>query len=99
MLIAVQVGEEVAARTEVHEMVRQGDNMVMQEVVGGLPVVGGADAVLEPGGYHVKLMNVPSQLEVGQTFPATFIVEKSGEVQVQVEVREASATGSMGGMN
>ena len=99
VLVAVQVGEDVAARTEVHEMVQQGNNMVMQELASGLPVIGGADAVLEPGGYHVMLLNVPTQLTVGQTFPATFVFQNAGEVQVQVEVREASATGSMGGMN
>ena len=60
VLTAVQVGEDIAARTEVHEMIQQGSNMVMQEVAGGLPVAGGGDAVLEPGGYHVMLMNVPS---------------------------------------
>lgn len=99
LLIAVRVGEEIAMRTEVHEMVRQGDNMVMQEVAGGLPVAGAAQTALQPGGYHVMLMSVPSQLTVGQTFSATFVFEKAGEVQVEVEVREASSTGAMGGMN
>ncbi|MGE3961962.1 MAG: copper chaperone PCu(A)C [Dehalococcoidia bacterium] len=94
VLTGVRVGEEIAARTEVHEMVQQGANMVMQEIEGGLAVASSETATLEPGGYHVMLMAVPNQLTVGQTFPATFIFEKAGEVEVQVEVREASATGS-----
>ena len=99
VLTAVQVGEDIAARTEVHEMVQQGSNMVMQQLEGGLPVANGEEATLEPGGYHVMVMNVANQLEVGQTFPATFIFEKAGEVQVQVEVRDAASTGnSMNGM-
>jgi len=94
VLTAVKVGEDIAAVAEVHEMIQQGDNMVMQQIEGGLPVAAGAEAALEPGGYHVMLMNVPSKLEVGQTFAATFVFEHAGEIEVQVEVREASATGS-----
>ena len=99
VLTGVQVGEDIAARTEVHEMIQQGSNMVMQQIEGGLQIANGDEATLEPGGYHVMVMNVASQLEVGQTFPATFVFEKAGEVQVQVEVRDAASTGgSMSGM-
>lgn len=96
VLIGARVGEDIAAVTEIHEMVKQGDNMVMQEVEGGLAIADAAMATLEPGGYHVMLLNVPDQLTPGQTFPATFIFENAGEVEVQVEVREASSMGAMG---
>lgn len=95
VLVGARVGEEIAARSEVHEMIQRGENMVMQEVAGGLAIANSEMATLEPGGYHVMLMSVPSQLTPGQTFPATFIFEKAGEVEVQVEVREASSMGSM----
>lgn len=96
VLSGVRVGEEIAARSEVHEMVQQGENIVMQEVEGGIAIAASEMAMLEPGGYHVMLMGVASQLTPGQTFPATFIFERAGEVDVQVEVREASSMGSMG---
>lgn len=93
-LVSVAVGEEIAQRVEVHEMVQQGDSMVMQMLEGGLPVPSLEMAMLEPGGYHVMLLDVQEQLQVGDTFPATFTFEHAGDVEVDVEVREASAMGS-----
>jgi len=98
-LIRVEVAGDVAARTEVHETVRVGDNMRMQELAGGLSVAAGGAATLEPGGLHVMLMEVASQLTPGQTFPAIFVFEHFGPVDVVVEVREmTSGAGGMGGM-
>lgn len=96
VLVGVGVSEEIALRAEVHEMIQQGENMVMQQVEGGLTIADSEVATLEPGGYHVMLTSVRSQLTPGQTFPAAFIFESAGELEVQVEVREASSMGSMG---
>lgn len=92
-LVRVEVPAEVAMAAEVHQMVQQGDNMMMQELEGGLDLPVNGHQHLEPGGFHVMVMGVAEQLQPGQTFPATFIFEHAGPVEVTVEVREASAMG------
>jgi len=99
VLVAVEVDQDIASGTEVHETVQVGDNMRMQEIPGGLPVAASATATLQPGGFHVMLMEVVSQLMPGQMLPVTFVFEHSGRVDVLVEVREMTAgTGSSGMM-
>jgi periplasmic copper chaperone A len=96
VLVAVLLPEGVAEATEIHEMVPAGANMMMQEIEGGLPVPAGETAVLEPGGYHVMLMGVIERLVAGEHFHATFVFEHAGELEVEIDIREAGAMG--GGM-
>lgn len=98
-LVSASVSEEIAERVELHEVVQEGDSMVMREIEGGIPVPASGVAMLEPGGLHVMLLNVQEQLQPGQTFTVTFTFEHAGDVELEVEVREASSMGggSMGG--
>ena len=92
-LVSVSIPSEVAERSEVHEMVQRGENMAMQEIAGGLPVPAGEGVMLEPGGYHVMVMGVAEQFDV------VFVFAEAGEMEVSVEVKEASAgAGGMSGM-
>ena len=45
-------------------------------------------AVLEPGGYHIMLLDISTPLELGETFDVTLTFENAGEQVVEVEVRE-----------
>jgi copper(I)-binding protein len=79
------------------EMGDMGDNMgddmdMAGEMMGmrpveSVPVPAGGRVTLEPGGYHIMLINV-EQLEPGQTIPITLTFEKAGTVEVEAEVRE-----------
>jgi copper(I)-binding protein len=53
--------------------------------VDGLPVAAGTDLVLEPGGAHLML-DVPSDLAVGDTYPITLLLESGNDVTVDVAV-------------
>ena len=98
-LVSVSIPSEVAERSEVHEMVQRGENMAMQEIAGGLPVPAGEGVMLEPGGYHVMVMGVAEQLNPGDQFDVVFVFAEAGEMEVSVEVKEASAgAGGMSGM-
>ncbi|MCK9495887.1 MAG: copper chaperone PCu(A)C [Dehalococcoidia bacterium] len=98
-LVAASVGD-VAAMAEIHEMVEEGENMVMREVEGGLPIPSGATTSLEPGGYHVMVMDVAQQLNAGDAFDAVLTFEHAGDIEVRVEVRPVTegAGGMSGGM-
>lgn len=59
--------------------------MVKQETV---LVLGGEKVSFEPGGLHVMLVGLNSDLAVGDTIEVTFTFEKAGEITLQVPVEE-----------
>jgi len=60
-------------------------SMVHQESV---PVLEKQKVNFEPGGLHVMLMSLKSDLEPGQMLPVTLQFEKAGEIQITAAVRE-----------
>lgn len=90
-LVAASVPTDVAAVTEVHETVTDGETgggmMTMREVDSvGIPAEG--TVTLEPGGYHVMLMGLAEPLVPGDSFEVTLTFEVAGEQTVTAEVRE-----------
>lgn len=77
----------VAEVVEIHETVIENDIMKMQMLGEGLEVPAGGEVQLEPGGYHVMLIGMKQNLEVGQTFGIDLQFEKSGTIRVEPEVR------------
>lgn len=85
----------VAQRVEVHEMSMDGDVMRMREVK-SIDLPKGKTVSLEPGGFHLMLMNLKKPIAAGDVVPLTLVVESGGKKQT-VEVKaEARAMG--GGM-
>ncbi len=62
--------------------------MTMREV-DSIAIPAGETVALEPGGYHVMLMELAAPLEAGATFELTLDFEKAGEQVVEVTVRDA----------
>lgn len=98
-IIGVSVDASVAGRAELHETVmadmdneggegdEMGGEMSMQQVA-SIPVPADGSVSLEPGGYHVMLLDLAAPLDVGDTFDLTLTFETAGEQTVTVEVRE-----------
>lgn len=83
---------DAAGLVELHETVADGGQMLMREVEGGFAVPEGADFVLEPGGNHIMLMEMPTALLAGEQFEITLDFESdTGDdisVTVTVDVRD-----------
>ena len=98
-------GKLVAARSpaagvaEVHEMAMQGNTMLMRRVP-ALELPAGKTVALEPGGYHVMLMQLTRELAPGDAVPVTLVIETAGgrreEVTVDATVRALGAGGAGG---
>jgi len=103
-LVGVSVDPSIAGVVEIHETapvdVDTDDTsddsaedegmpgaMMMQEV-GEIILPGGETVSLQPGGYHIMLLDIAGPLEVGQKFDITLTFENSGEQVVEVEVLE-----------
>lgn len=91
----VGVSSPAVARVEVHEMKMDGDVMRMREV-GAIDLPKGKTVALEPGGFHLMLMNPNKPIAAGDVVPLTLVVESGGKRQT-VEVK-AEARGMGGGM-
>ena len=93
-LVAAQVDPGVAAGAEVHETTMDPDSgeMGMGEV-DAIELLAGERVALEPGGYHVMLLDLADPLEVGATIEVTLTFAEAGEVAVAAEVRDNSMHG------
>lgn len=75
----------VVPRVEVHEMNMDGGVMRMREVK-SIDLPKGKTVSLEPGGYHIMLMNLKKPIAAGDVIPLTLVVESGGKRQT-VEVK------------
>ncbi|CAG2140004.1 hypothetical protein D3C87_1505790 [compost metagenome] len=88
----VGVSSPVAA-AELHEMKMENNVMRMRQLPSlDLPQM--QDVELKPGGYHIMLMGLKSQLKAGDTVPLTLKIEQNGKIveqQVKAQVRDLTA--------
>ena len=87
-LVRAQAPTDIAAMTEIHETTMNDEGAMMMGEVPAIDVPAGTTVMLEPGGYHIMLMNLAAPLESGQEFDVVLTFETAGEVTVPVEVRE-----------
>lgn len=88
----VGVSSSAVPRVEVHEMKMDGDVMRMREVK-AVDLPKGRTVSLEPGGFHIMLMNLKKPIMAGDSIPLTLTIESGGKQQT-VEVKaEARAMG------
>ena len=81
----VAVDTAAADSAELHESALDGGVMSMRPV-DGIPVPAGGRVLLEPGGFHVMLLNARPDLAVGDTVTLTLTFDGSGEQTVEAEV-------------
>jgi len=87
----------VVPRVEVHEMKMDGDMMRMREVK-AIDLPKGKKVALQPGGFHIMLMNLPKPIAAGDIIPLTLVVESGGKqqtVEVKAEARAPMGSGAM----
>ena len=93
----VAAASPVAKIVEIHEMKMEGGMMKMN-AVDRLALPAGKAVDLEPGGYHVMLMDLVKPLKDGDTVPLQLTVEdKAGKkqtVEVKAVVRPLATSGT-----
>jgi copper(I)-binding protein len=82
----VEASSPVAGTVEVHEMKRDGDVMRMRSI-SSLELPAGRAVKLQPGGYHVMLMDLKQTLNAGDTIPLTLVFETADRKRETVEVK------------
>ena len=77
----------VARVVEIHETTMEGDVMAMRPVE-AIEIPAGGEVSLEPGGYHIMLIDLQQPLAAGDSVELTLIFEQAGRITVTAEVRE-----------
>jgi copper(I)-binding protein len=82
---------------QIHETTTADDGTMGMQEIGSLDLPADAQLVLEPGGYHLMLVEA-DRLEVGSTVEVTLTWQQAGTQTIEAEIVEASETmGDMGG--
>jgi hypothetical protein len=82
---------DVADEIQIHETVTSAEGTMSMRSIPRLELPAGGQLVLEPGGYHLMLLQV-DELEVGDTISVTLTWEVAGEMTVEAEVVDPSDT-------
>ena len=88
-VILVSATSDAAAKVELHEMVRSGDMMKMQQVK-EIKVPAAGKVELKPGGYHVMLFDLKKPLKEGDEISLTFTTGSGATVKVPATVKKGT---------
>lgn len=73
---------------ELHEVVDDNGTMVMKAVADGFPVPANGSLILEPGGYHLMLMDVTAPIKAGQDVTFTLTCSNGATTQVTAQAKD-----------
>jgi copper(I)-binding protein len=85
----IGVKTDAAKAAEVHRMTTE-DGVMKMRRVDSLVLPAGETVVLEPGGYHLMLIDINRPLKVGDQVAVVLVIEQSGkrvELPVRAQVR------------
>jgi len=82
---------DFAERFEIHEMIADGENMLMRPVENGVLLPAGEVVTLAPGGLHIMAMGLNDRLLEGESRALRLQFEKAGEVVVEFTVEPLRA--------
>jgi hypothetical protein len=85
----------VSRKVELHTHVIDARGVAQMREVPAIEVPADSTLRLEPGGLHVMFIGLERPLEAGKRFPLTLVLEKAGEVALEVEVRATSGAAPM----
>lgn len=81
----VSASADVAAATELHSTLMDGNVMKMRHVA-AIDIPPNGEAELKPGGFHIMFLGLRKPLEQGQRFPVKLKFEKAGGITVEMTV-------------
>ncbi|OED50822.1 hypothetical protein ACH42_00640 [Endozoicomonas sp. (ex Bugula neritina AB1)] len=87
------VDTDLAAKTEIHGHTMENGMMKMFKIAGGLELPPGQLVKLEPGGNHIMLMGVKTQLKEGDSVDMTLNFSDGDAIDVTVPVKSLQQSG------
>lgn len=84
----LSVSTPAAGMAQVHETMSDASGMTGMQPVNAIDIPAGGQVKLEPGGYHIMLMDLTKPLAAGDAIQLTLVFQKAGPVVVTAEVRQ-----------
>lgn len=84
----IGASSDAANVTEIHLSKMDAEGIMSMEKQDLIGVPAGETVKLEQGGLHVMLMNLVRDLNVGDKFELTLEFQRSGDVSIEVEVKQ-----------
>jgi len=84
------VASPVAAHAEVHGQIME-NGVAKMRAAGPVELPPGARTAIEPGGLHIMLMGLKQPLVEGEHVPLTLIFERTGRVDLPLEIEAPGA--------
>ncbi|HRV59099.1 MAG: copper chaperone PCu(A)C [Solirubrobacterales bacterium] len=66
----------------------EGGSMMGMKEVSQIDIPAGETVTLEPGGFHIMLLDLKGQIKAGDTIPVTLTFEKAGTVEVDATAQD-----------
>jgi copper(I)-binding protein len=88
----VRAEAAVSRKVELHTHEVDAQGVARMIEIPAIELPAHATTELKPGGLHVMFIGLHAPLEAGKRFPLTLVLEKAGEVTLEVEVRRAAGT-------
>jgi copper(I)-binding protein len=88
-VVLVSATSDAAAKVELHEMIRSGDMMKMQQVK-EIKVPAAGKVELKPGGFHVMLFDLKKPLKEGDEISLTFTTGGGATIKVPATVKKGT---------
>jgi len=82
----IDVRSDAAEIVELHTSQTK-NGVTMMSAVESVPVPARGKAELKPGSLHIMFIKLKNDLAAGDTVSLTLVFEKSGEIQVEAEVK------------
>ncbi|MDC1210768.1 copper chaperone PCu(A)C [Porticoccaceae bacterium] len=76
----------IAGTLEIHQQLNS-DGMMKMRPVAAVTVTAGETLLFRPGGYHLMLIDVQTELVAGETHPVSLTTEDCGSIEMDVKVR------------
>ncbi len=85
----------VSRKVELHTHLVDSKGVAQMREVPAIELPAGSTVKLEPGGLHVMFIGLERALVAGERFPLKLVLEKAGEVTLDVEVRAGAGGAGM----
>jgi len=89
----IAVASPRAARSEIHEMTMDANNVMRMRPMSTLTIPAGGEARLQPGGQHLMFFGVTQPFTVGEEIPVQLTFANAGVIDVNLQVRAGAMHG------
>ena len=83
------VSSDAADAVEIHESMAEPDDTMQMVMRPSIPLPAGGELKFEPGGYHLMLVGLKQDLNMGDEFKVTLHFKNHADIVMTVRVQEA----------